>query len=211
MRFRVITPDEGWGTREWVQRGVLTTVIVPILVAVVLTAAVDLRHVPGVFVIGLLVILAGMIVRLLKDCRHAASWWIAASAGAYVGLLVYIPVSLLLPFNLTITDHRLDVVLLGLLWTLFYSGVHVFVWQVLRMFYGPVVVQDGTLCPGCGYSLLGAPDQVCSECGRKFTVEELGIDDQEFESRRTTLTTMASPPASGSVESPSQVGSNGED
>ena len=100
-------------------------------------------------------------------------------------------------------SHALEVVLVGLLWTLFYSGVHVFVWQVLRMFYGPVVVQDGTLCPACGYSLLGTANRVCSECGREFTFKELGTTREDFETRKITPKETADLPGLGSVESPS--------
>ena len=37
-----------------------------------------------------------------------------------------------------------------------------------------LVIQDGTLCPGCGYKLVGLTSQVCPECGREFTYKELG-------------------------------------
>lgn len=30
-------------------------------------------------------------------------------------------------------------------------------------------------CPGCGYSLMGLPQQRCPECGRPFTFHELGV------------------------------------
>jgi hypothetical protein len=35
------------------------------------------------------------------------------------------------------------------------------------------VVQDGTLCYGCGYCLVGNTSMTCPECGRSFTLEEL--------------------------------------
>lgn len=47
-------------------------------------------------------------------------------------------------------------------------------WCVLRWIRGPVREQDGTLCPGCGYCLVGATVPVCLECGRGFSVAELG-------------------------------------
>ena len=43
-----------------------------------------------------------------------------------------------------------------------------------RWRFGPLVRQDGTMCPRCGYSLIGSVDQTCSECGREFTFQELG-------------------------------------
>ena len=33
----------------------------------------------------------------------------------------------------------------------------------------------GTYCPECGYCLIGVPRQICPECGRAFTLDELGI------------------------------------
>ena len=51
---------------------------------------------------------------------------------------------------------------------------------ILRERYGRVVVQDGTLCPGCGYSLIGNESMICPECGRGFTFEELETTEEEF-------------------------------
>jgi hypothetical protein len=34
---------------------------------------------------------------------------------------------------------------------------------------------DPPRCPGCGYSLIGLPSLRCPECGRAFTLEELGV------------------------------------
>ena len=37
-----------------------------------------------------------------------------------------------------------------------------------------------TRCPSCGYSLVGLPDQRCPECGRPFTLDELGVGEHEL-------------------------------
>ncbi len=39
------------------------------------------------------------------------------------------------------------------------------VWGLCRLFRGRVLVQDGTLCPSCGYSLTGNVSGRCPECG----------------------------------------------
>jgi hypothetical protein len=39
----------------------------------------------------------------------------------------------------------------------------------------PEPVKPGPYCPQCGYCLIGSPRQICSECGRPFTHEELGV------------------------------------
>ncbi len=46
-------------------------------------------------------------------------------------------------------------------------------WGIGRLRHGPIVIQDGTICPGCGYSLHGAVNRMCSECGREYTFQEL--------------------------------------
>ncbi len=43
-----------------------------------------------------------------------------------------------------------------------------------------VIVQDGTRCPACGYSLLGNVEMTCPECGRVFAYEELGTTEVDF-------------------------------
>ncbi len=40
----------------------------------------------------------------------------------------------------------------------------------------PEPVKPGPYCPECGYCLIGLPRQICSECGRPFTLDELGIE-----------------------------------
>lgn len=42
-----------------------------------------------------------------------------------------------------------------------------------RVILGKVVLQNGMMCPGCGYTLLGCNNRVCPECGRGFSLSEL--------------------------------------
>ena len=49
------------------------------------------------------------------------------------------------------------------------------IWKLLQNCPAKVLVQDGTLCPGCGYCLISNESAVCSECGRSFTREELAF------------------------------------
>ena len=52
--------------------------------------------------------------------------------------------------------------------------------MILRERFGVAVIQDGTMCPGCGYSLIGNTTMICPECGRAFTFEELETTEAEF-------------------------------
>jgi hypothetical protein len=45
------------------------------------------------------------------------------------------------------------------------------VWGLCRPFRGKLLVQDGTLCSKCGYSLIGNVSGTCPECGRPTQTE----------------------------------------
>jgi hypothetical protein len=66
-------------------------------------------------------------------------------------------------------------------------------WIWCRCKHGRVVVQNGTTCPGCGYSLMGACRRLCSECGREFTYQELGTTEEEFNLKVATQGREARP------------------
>jgi hypothetical protein len=53
-------------------------------------------------------------------------------------------------------------------------------WLVCRGWVGPVVVQNGSLCPHCAYSLVGCADRICPECGHEFTYESLGTTREQL-------------------------------
>jgi hypothetical protein len=44
----------------------------------------------------------------------------------------------------------------------------------------PLPAKPGPYCPQCAYCLVGTPRMVCPECGRGFTLEELGISAEEL-------------------------------
>jgi hypothetical protein len=53
-------------------------------------------------------------------------------------------------------------------------------WPAYRWIKGRVVMQDGTLCPKCGYSLVGNVSRICPECGREYTYQELGTTPEQL-------------------------------
>lgn len=49
------------------------------------------------------------------------------------------------------------------------------------------VMQDGTVCPGCQYCLIGNQSMVCPECGRPFTYIELGTTPARLQGTPASL------------------------
>ena len=59
-----------------------------------------------------------------------------------------------------------------------YLGFACFIFGAILLLFlqvKPEPPKPGPYCPECGYCLIGLPRQICSECGRPFTLEELGI------------------------------------
>jgi len=48
---------------------------------------------------------------------------------------------------------------------LVWCGLSMATWGLCRAFRGKVIVQDGTMCGACGYSLVGNVSGRCPECG----------------------------------------------
>ncbi len=61
------------------------------------------------------------------------------------------------------------------------GGLFVLLWVASRTSRGKLQIVDGTLCPGCGYNLVGNTTYICSECGQPFTLEELDITAEDLE------------------------------
>jgi hypothetical protein len=70
-----------------------------------------------------------------------------------------------------------------LLELVFMTGVACFIFGATLLLFlqvKPEPVKPGPYCPECGYCLIGSPRQICSECGRPFTLEELKITAEEL-------------------------------
>lgn len=77
--------------------------------------------------------------------------------------------------------------LLGLIgvaaFTLMVGFLAMMITRTVRQFGWQSIVQDGTLCPYCGYSLIGQRDiesSGCPECGERFTFAEMGTSEADF-------------------------------
>ncbi len=59
-----------------------------------------------------------------------------------------------------------------------FVGGNMVAWGLCRLFRGEIIVQDGTLCSKCGYSLIGNVSGRCPECGEasRVTIETIGPD-----------------------------------
>jgi hypothetical protein len=70
-----------------------------------------------------------------------------------------------------------------LLELVFMTGVACFILGATLLLFlqvKPEPVKPGPYCPECGYCLIGSPRQICSECGRPFSLEELRITAEEL-------------------------------
>lgn len=119
--------------------------------------------------------------------RHTPGWRILAFAVVYVlGLVVWGEVVLLL---LVEWQLRIPVLYRPGMSRLSFAASNLLVggfvvcclmWLICRVVRGPIVQQDGTLCPNCAYLLVGCAGRICPECGREFTYQELGTTPEHL-------------------------------
>lgn len=98
----------------------------------------------------------------------------ACGLGAAGGLGIVVPAAV---FSIGNPDVRqwVGVGVAALAVMLFYGAANAVLLAILNRLRPPPPLQDGTLCPGCGYCLIGNTSLICSECGRPFTREELSV------------------------------------
>ena len=171
------------GLRGWIVRGLLATFVVPgaFLTASVFGGLLGSGRVADLAAIGLL---AAVLIGLsINDCRHAKHWWVALLFGAYMGVLTFLSVWLGPGIHIAVDDGHAGPHLVGTVWVVCYALSYLFVWRIVQTVSGPIVVQDGTLCPDCGYSLVGCTREVCPECGRPFSYQEMGTSKEEMRRR----------------------------
>lgn len=80
------------------------------------------------------------------------------------------PLAWTLIYGNSILDYRLGVMAIVGLIASSASAVALVIWQRFR----PPL--QGPYCPGCGYCLIGTGSDCCPECGRSFTLDELGVE-----------------------------------
>ena len=80
------------------------------------------------------------------------------------------PISWSLTFGNSLLDPHLG--LMAGIWLIAAAAgtLALAIWQRLR----PLL--EGPYCRGCGYCLIGAPSDRCPECGRAYTLAELGVE-----------------------------------
>lgn len=109
----------------------------------------------------------------------------AVTAGFWFGAGLNAPVLLVLALCVMEREYATAAKIVG-----FSIGVSlvlavacVVVWMWVRRWGEVVLIQDGTICPACGYSLVGNQSMICPECGRTFAYVELGTTAAEFRRR----------------------------
>lgn len=107
----------------------------------------------------------------------------------FIGAIWGISVELLLKFLFTWTAsplmkwfHESIYSTEYLIFDLTYEGIlhsvlFVVGWLGIRWLRGPVIIQDGTLCDMCAYSLIGNVSGTCPECGSQIP----SLDRQEYQ------------------------------
>jgi hypothetical protein len=72
-------------------------------------------------------------------------------------------------------------------------------WLLSRIVRGRIEIRSGIFCPDCNYCLAGAEEMRCSECGRVFTYEELGVTPEYAAYYRESQGKMALPIVDGKI------------
>ena len=183
VRVRLVGGDRVLRPWGWVVRGLLLAVLVPggFLTGGLLHDVLGPSLISKVVVTGSVV--AALMALAISDCRCARYWWVALSFGMYVGVLTYLAAPLAFHIHLTYHGHNVEPHAMGPVWALSFGLVYLCTWRIVQAVSGPILIQDGTLCPGCGYCLRGCTGQRCPECGREYSLEELGTANAELDAR----------------------------
>jgi hypothetical protein len=75
-----------------------------------------------------------------------------------------------------------------LLDSILFLGLICFIFGAILLLFlqvKPEPNKPGPYCPECGYCLIGSTRKICTECGRPFTLEELGVSAGELIPTRT--------------------------
>lgn len=119
--------------------------------------------------------------------HHTPGWRIVAYAAIYaLGLVIWKEIAVLAVFDMELRIpilYRPGMAIFFLFASNLLIGGFVLscaAWLICRLVRGPIAQQDGTLCPNCAYSLVGCMDEICPECGREFTYQELGTTHEQM-------------------------------
>ncbi len=111
--------------------------------------------------------------RMIRTTARSVISGFACAAGSLTPLIV---------LSLENQDHddwRTIYWTIGVLPLLFCVVTTTLTW-IFRSLSEPVIIQDRTRCPQCGYRLIGNESMRCPECGRVYTYLELGTTEQRF-------------------------------
>lgn len=193
MSKRVFRQDERLPIIDLVWQGVLLGLVVlfsPIPTMLPAYFFFPHPHTMGkaVLITFVLICVAGPLL-LMRRKRHQIgtlrrAYW--AGVGYGIGLTVT-PIIAVMVIQEAGIGLKAIVLVVGFLVTQLFGALGAGSWVVIRGSADVVIIQDGTLCPSCGYCLIGNISMICSECGNEYTFSQLGTTAEEFQerSRRT--------------------------
>jgi len=177
MSSRIIRREHLLGWRGWLRRGALLGLVIPLTGLAVGLLLDAIGHSRTSDVAGLALLFLILLGAMRSDCRLASSWKIAVVFGVYVGILTFAIFTFFVGGHVSWRGRPIPTSTLGLLWTSAVSAAYAVCWCLVQSYDGPIELQDGNLCPACGYCLIGNTSQICPECGRPFSISELRASD----------------------------------
>jgi len=188
-RPRVMRRSQVWSQRRLGYNAMMIGALLSLWTLLVLLALEQWRLVrvgPVVELGGALVLLVAMASGLLVFFRfQVREVRRAVTAGFWFGAGLNAPVLLVLALYIMEREYGTAAKIVGFAFSfsLLLSGVCVAAWMWVRRWGEVVLIQDGTICPRCGYSLVGNQSMICPECCRTFAYVELGTTAAEFRRR----------------------------
>jgi hypothetical protein len=174
-KVRVIESSQLPSLGHWATRWAAYGVGFSLLIILALDVLARFRGHPAATSIVVAVWLAVVLRSAWTDAKHARCWGYALVSGFVMGASFGLITLLLYEASFGIAGIRIGG--FGYVIVLAVMGLLVFwcIWLLYRACYGPIIIQDGTLCRVCAYCLRGlSRTGVCPECGTEYGTDSTG-------------------------------------